>query len=483
MSGNYLFWPTLTLIIGFLAWLVGTKLRRGSLLSPYSLMLLILVSIFGVRPLLMPDEPKSFGFYGIDISLGFEDATFLGFVGTISFVVGALSWRLLVARKQEPLTTTDLTPVQPWAPRRSVVIAWSLSIGWLLLMIVVGGGVGFLAQLFGGRSEAVISKLENVPAFVGALPAIGCLVIATVRFRYERLQPYTKSQNIAYWLVAIGSIVPPSALGTRRYLIPCVIIALMGTLSNHWQKRIKPSWIVVGVVAFVALAILPFVRSAGSRTARGEADLVGAMGAYFQDVGLRGTLNNFFLSYDTEMFNYVAYMTQTMGKTIPFGMGRGTIGELITMPLPAAITPFQRWADYLLTQSFGANCGYQSACPVPSIVGILYSDLALPGLVVGMLILGIMAARFERHLMASDGTMTGVLLLTAGFAVAFARGNSLAQVWIAVQCFIVWWVVQRLFLHSPKVKAKASQPQRQTTQMPTTTPIPDLLINRAGPRR
>ena len=50
-------------------------------------------------------------------------------------------------------------------------------------------------------------------------------------------------------------------------------------------------------------------------------DLVGAMGAYFQDVGLRGTLNNFFLSYDTEMFNYVAYMTQTMGKTIPFRYG------------------------------------------------------------------------------------------------------------------------------------------------------------------
>lgn len=463
MSELNILWPTLTLLIGTIAWIVGTGLRRGRVLSPYSLMLFILITIFGIRPLLMPDEPKSFGFYGYNISLGFEPAAWMGFIGTISFIAGAAFWHLAFAKKsRDALEAKPVDEIPVWAPKRSAAIAWALSLGWLLFMIVVGGGVGFLAQLFSGRSEAVIARMENVPAFIAALPAIGCLTIAAVRFQYERVRPYTKSQNVGYWLVAILSVVPPSALGTRRYLIPCIVIAIMGALVNHWEKRIKAWWIAAGAAGFLAMAMIPFVRSAGSRTARGDAtDLIGAMGAYFQDVGLRGTLNNFFLSYDTEMFNYLAYLSQKMGDSIPFGMGRGTIGEVIAMPLPAAITPFQRWNDFLLTETFGENCGYQAVCPVPSVIGILYSDLAIPGILVGMIILGIAAARFESRLMVSNGAGTAALLLAAGFAVAFARGNSLAQVWIAVQCFVVWWVLQRVFLHMPK-QARPGFPSRAT---------------------
>lgn len=424
-------------------------MRRGSVLSPYSLMLFILISIFGIRPLLMPDEPESFGFYGYNISTGFADATFLGFVGTTSFIAGALFWRLVRERKLSDAITDGSAPVPSWAPKRAATIAWALSAAWLVIMIVVGGGVGYLAQLFGGRSQDVISRLENVPAFVGALPAIGCLVIAAVRFRYERHERYTKAQNLGYWLVALASVVPPSALGTRRYLIPCLVIAIMGALVNNWNKRIKASWVAFGVVGFLALAIVPFVRSAGSRTARGETDLVGSMASYFQDEGLRGTLNNFFLSYDTEMFNYVAYLSQAMGDSIPFGWGRGIVGDLVSMPLPASLTPFPRWSDYLLSQSFGTGCEYKAVCPVPSVVGILFSDLALPGLFIGMVLLGVAAAKFERRLLASNGASVAALMLAAGFAIAFARGNSLAQVWIAVQCFVIWWALDKLFLRQP----------------------------------
>lgn len=435
-------------------------MRFGAILSPYSLMLLMLISIFGIRPLLMPEEPESFDFYGYAIgSDGFEAAGVLGFAGTLAFVLGFSFWRLVMRPKQTGPGEESPEPagLPEWAPRRSVLIAVGLSAGWFLFMIVVGGGVGFLTQLFAGRSETVIARLENVPAFVGALPTIGCLTVAAVRFQYERVLRYTRPQSLAYWLVVAGSVVPPMALGTRRYLIPSILIAVVGAMAGSWNRRIKPRWIGLGVLGLLALAIIPFVRSAGSRTKLGgDSDIVGAMGLYFQEQGLSGTLNNFFLSYDTEMFNYLAYMSQTMGNTIPFGMGRGTIGELIAMPIPDAITPFQRWNDFLLMQSFGTKCGYGNPCPVPSIVGVLFSDLALPGIILGMIILGIMAARFDRALLAASGTYVGVLLLTAGFAVAFARGNSLAQVWIAVQCFIVWWGVQKVFLHAPKTKQEIS---------------------------
>lgn len=446
----------MTLVLGMAAWLVGTRLRVGAMVGPYSLMLLILVAIFGMRPLLMPSDVKSFDFYGYTVSsAGFAAAALYGFIGTMAFIAGYTFWRRVMSsmyvRDNNPTAAPAGLP--DWAPRRSVLIACGLSAAWFLFMIVVGGGVGFLAQLFAGRSEAVISRLENVPAFVGALPAIGCLTVAVVRFQYERVQKYTNLQNLAYWLVVAASIVPPLALGTRRYLIPSVLIAVVGALINSWHRKIKPQWLALGIVGLLALAIIPFVRSAGSRTKLGgNSDLIGAMGLYFKEEGLRGTLNNFFLSYDTEMFNYVAYLSQVMGNSIPFGMGRGTVGEILAMPIPAAITPFQRWNDFLLTRSFGENCGYGSACPVPSIVGILYSDLALPGVILGMVLIGIMAGRFEKKLLVSSGAYTAVLLLTAGFSIAFARGNSLAQVWIAVQCFIVWWGVQKILLHAPRTK-------------------------------
>jgi hypothetical protein len=454
LSSDYVFWPTMTLILGTGAWLVGTRFRRGAILSPYSMVLLILISIFGVRPLLMPGDLQSFVFYGYSIGGGFQAAAIFGFIGALSFVLGAAVWSLVLNRNHPPKQAVPGEPMPAWAPPRANAIALWLIGGWFLFMIVVGGGVGFLAQLFSGRSVAVISRLENVPAFVGALPVIGCLTVAVVRFQYERLTKYTRAQNWGYWLVAAAAIVPPLALGTRRYLIPAILIAVAGSMVNSWRKRVKVWLLALGAACFMALAILPFVRSAGSRTALGgDSDLIGAMSLYFKEEGIRGTLDNFFLSYDTEMFNYVAYMSQVMGKSIPFGMGRGTVGELVAMPLPAAITPFERWNDVLLSHAFGGTCGYQRPCPVPSIMGVLYSDLALPGLILGMLILGIMVARFEAQLLqASSAPRVAVLLLAAGFAIAFARGNSLAQVWIAVQCFIVWWGVQKILLHAPKAK-------------------------------
>lgn len=49
--------------------------------------------------------------------------------------------------------------------------------------------------------------------------------------------------------------------------------------------------------------------------------------------------DNFFLSYETVMFNYVAYMSQVVGNTIPHGMCRGTLGEVIACRYPDLFVP------------------------------------------------------------------------------------------------------------------------------------------------
>lgn len=461
--------------------MAGTGFRRGSVLSPYSLTLLILLSIYGVRPLLMPDEPQSFRFYGYSINSGFEQAALLGFIGTTAFVVGYAAIRVGLTSSNHTNLNTQIRPetvnrLHRSAPQRAAFSAWSLFAAWLLAMVVLGGGPSFLGVLFAGRSEQALDALAGVPAFVSALPVIGCLLVAVVRFQNEREEPYTRPQNLQYWLVAAVSVVPPSALGTRRFLIPSLVIVVLGVMTRSWRGKIKLKWAAAAMGAFLVMAMIPFVRSAGSRTS-GSTDLIGSLAAYFGEEGLRGTLNNFFLSWDTEMFNYVAYLSRTMGDEIPFGLGRGTIGELLAMPIPAAISPFPRWNDVLLSYAFGSGCSVETACPVPSIVGVLYSDLAIPGLILGMLILGAMSANFEKNLLASSGVHTGVLLLTAGFSVVFARGNSMAQVWLAVQCFAVWWLIHKFMLEAPKPGNTASS----KTQVPGA--YADMVRARAGSSR
>lgn len=436
--GNYeLTWPALTLLIGGVSWVVGTGLRRGTLLSPYSLIVLILISIFGFRPLLMPSESASFSFYGYNIANGYEIATIIGLIGTVSFVAGYSALRFTHRRTASLMIFSQRIPNV--TPRRAATAAWILLATWVLTMIVIGGGPSFLAVLFAGRSEAVNTVFSSVPAFVPALPVVACLMAATARFNWERLQRYTRSQNFAYWLVAAAAVVPPSALGTRRFLIPSVLIMIIGALGRSWNKKIRPAWFFAGVAAFLILAIVPFVRSAGSRVG-GRTDLLGAMSVYFREEGARGTLDNFFLSYDTEMFNWVAYFAPRMGDKIPYGWGKGTFGEVLSSPLPASLSPFERWNDVLLQYAFDAPCSLETVCPVPSITGILFTDLSWVGLIFGMAALGALCSGYERRLFQASAVTTAALLLFAGFSVLFARGNSMAQAWIAVQVFVVWWV-------------------------------------------
>lgn len=459
-------WPILTIVVGLGGWVLGTGLRGGSMVSPFSMFTLILVSIFGVRPLLMPGERESFELYGYYLTTqGFHLAALAGFLGTLFFVLGYFVQRLWRGR---PVFVAPPAPGPEFdlAPRRSITAAWLLLAVWPVALAMVGGGFGFLRLVFAGRSEAVSIQLAHVPAIVFALPVVSCLTIAAVRFQYERRYAYTRVQNLHYWIVGAVAVVPPSALGTRRFLISSFVIVVVGALGRSWRRKVKPVWLAAGAAGLLALAIFPFVRSAGSR-AGGNTDLLGAMVDYFQEEGLRGTLNNFFLSYDTEMFNYLAHFGPRMGSTIPWGLGRGTLGDVIAQPIPAAISPLPIWNDYLLTYAFGGGCRTDVACPVPSVVSVLFTDLAWPGVILGMFILGLMAARFEGSLLQASGNWLAVLLLTAGFSVVFARGNSMSQPWYALQIFVVWWIVQKWVLRCAKNQGKVPYaPPRKRKPVP-----------------
>ncbi|TFD83906.1 oligosaccharide repeat unit polymerase [Cryobacterium lactosi] len=482
MSESLTFWPTLTVFVGLTAWLLTTRFRQGRLVSPFSVSMLMLVAIFGARPLLMLST-STYDFYGFDVVSGFEDAAIIGFVAVVCLAAGNLFGAIMGRQRAGVARTNPNRLNQPsefekpqprLLPAVSAIAAVSVLGIWIIAMIVLGGGVAYIAVLFAGRSQAAGETLLNVPALVPALPVIAALVVALTRFRFERFIPYTARQSAVYWIVVALCIIPPSALGTRRFLIPSIVAALLGACGPGWTRTLRLRWLIGAAAAFIALAIFPFVRSAGSRT--GDTSLVGAMGEYFSSEGIQGVLNSFFLSYDTEMFNYVAYLAPRLGDSLPYGFGRGTLGEALLAPIPANILPFQTWSNELLLQAFGGTCA-QAVCPVPSVVGTLYYDLAFPGVVIGMLVLGLLCAGFESRLWASQGKMTGLLLLLAGFATVIVRGNPISQLWIAAQCWIVLlivdWAVRRLAAagSSPPVTQGVRTPHASAVRLDVGTKV------------
>lgn len=439
---NYVI-PLSTTILSIVALILVTGFRRGSALSPMSLALVMLGSIFGVRPLLMI-QLGSFDFYGTTIKSGFNASAAIGLSATIAiclgFAYGRLSERQVLGVNptyaMPPLKdiAEEIVPSKSTSLNTVAITAIAILLLWLLTMVAVGGGISFLTILFAGRSDAVEQRVANMPAIIPALPVVASLMLATSRIRINRVRPMRTAETLQYWAVMALCVIPPSALGNRRFLIPTLVAGLLGAATRTWNRRISLQMVLAGVAGFLVLAVFPFVRSAGSRT--GKTDLLGAMSDYFGTYGVGQVVQDFFVSYDTEMFNYIAYLAPRLGSELPYGLGRGTLGEALLAPLPSSLSPWITWSNVLLDKAFGGGCA-ELYCPVPSVVGVLYYDLGTIGVLLGMLLIGLLFSTFERNYLRAEGNRLLLLVGFASFAPLIVRGNSISQLWILVQVVLI----------------------------------------------
>lgn len=438
--------PIITVISGVIILGATTRMQIGRLISPFSMTLLMLLAIYGIRPLLM-ETREHFLFYGVDISSGTEAASVIGLFSVLGVTFGYL----IAPRRnkvQKAQVQRSVHAYNGW--NLSVVVSVLVLLLWLGVTVSYGGGLSYLAQMFNGRSSELSQTYSNLPAVVFALPVVACIIVAISRIRYEKIRRFSAGKNFLYWLVVIMCLIPPSALGNRRFMIPSLVAALVGAFATKWHKRIRPRTIVISISIFLIFAIFPFVRSEGSRT--GSKDLLGAMFDYFWSEGFRGTLEGFFLSYDTEMYNYVSYLSPRLGETIPYGLGRGTFGEALLAPFPTALLEVDKWSDVLLTKIFGGSCA-ERFCPVPSLPGTLLYDFGVVGVLVGMVLVGVLFARFESDFLSAWGTLKlTTLVCFAAFTPVIIRGNPVSQLWIAFQCLVLLLLIDKLILRFSRDK-------------------------------
>ncbi|MBM9469123.1 O-antigen polymerase [Nakamurella leprariae] len=439
-----------SLTIGLVGLVVATRGRTGDLLAPFSTSLILLISIFGIRPLFMAAD-GAIWFYGADVSQGTPLASLVGLAGITALVGG--HWVATVTtsrgRRQFP-TEVELAPapdptILALRFRRGLVAAIAILGAWLAITLYMGGGTAILGQLFAGRSAANSQFLVGVPALVPALPVVAAVVAAVQRVTLERVRALSRSQRLCYWLVVGLAVVPPLALGNRRFLIPSIIAGLIGASTRRWSRKVSLSLIGTSAVVFFSLTVIPFIRSAGSRT--DDAGFTSAFSDRVGSEGIWGSIEKFFVSYDTEMYSYIAYAGPQIGSTsVPWGLGRGTFGDLLIAPMPAAFGPPRSWSNTLLTGLFGGTC-QEGICPVPSVFGTLFFDFGLVGVVVASYLLGSWSQRWTSRYERASGSRLVALVVVAAVAPVAARGNFPAQVSIALQVAVAalavdWWVRQ-----------------------------------------
>lgn len=432
-------WPTLTIAVGLIAWVVAVRFRRGSVLGPFPLSLLMLVAIFGVRPVLMIHY-DTYDIYGLDVISGFNQTARLGFVAVTTLTAGYWISRLLDKNRHQAPSEPATGGRMPPTVRVAAITCVACSAAWFVVMALIGGGPAAIGVLYAGRSAAATSILGNTPSAVFCLPIAGAVLLAAARIRTERSRHLTVRERVYFWAAIAASTIPSAALGGRRFLVPCVLAALVATAVPRWRAPVTVRMVAFASGSLLLLAAIPFVRSSGARTE--GAGFLTALQDYFGEAGINGTLRSLFLSYDTDAFGYMSYVVPRLGDGVPYGYGRSTIGDLFLNALPVS-SGVQLWSDQLLTQFFGAGCA-GDVCPVASAVGILYFDWGLPVLIAGCLLLGFWFGRFDGALLRAGSYRLLALLTVGGFAMIAVRGSSMSTAWLAVNVLLLAAVLLRV---------------------------------------
>jgi hypothetical protein len=390
---------------------------------------LMLAVLFGLRPL-ATIAAGDFGYRGLDTSPEFTFVASLGLIGTVAFVVAYE----FVARRQNVLTAApnkgDALPMNRTVAYGYAGALATLSLGLFALHLTRAGSLeAGVRALIGGKSDVLADAYANSSEYLSQSPilavAAALVVAAATNWRPTKGRILVVAALLAY-PVAVYFIG-----GDRRFMIPSIGVPIIAyALARDVRPRAIHLFAVVPI-AFVLLVTIPFVRNAFNREQPG-----GLIGGFAYAIGRPGeTVQRFILGPDTEMFSALTLEVRTLNRPEAFYYGRATIGDVLLAPIPHLLVPDkpQTARNGILVDTFGEPCsvGEKGLCPDFSAIGTFYQDLWVPGVALGMALLGLSSGVLWRGWIARPlrrnwiiTTAAWVLflpiLIRAGFMPAFA---------------------------------------------------------------
>jgi len=449
------FWLIALVNLVPVAIVIATSPLRGlsRVLSPDTQLIAVFYAIFSIRPLFgdrfQSSRSSYSGFYGfVPTYQGQMTASLVGMSLLWSTAIGAFFYTLYRNDRTEatPFTVSSVVDPSPdrecpqKLPHVRALVGTSAALAIYFLTLVIYLGVGRVLAMTRGRSAE--SAPKGVPEIVGVLPLAGSIAAATL-ILMARSRPIGIGAWFSITACTALSLITVSQLGTRRFMIPSLLIVITALLMRK-PVRLRLRHMVLGVMAVAVFAVVPYVRSEGNRQGK---NLAQAIVRYFEDVGLLGSLRNIFTTYDTEMYDYIAVIAPRLSTgRADYGWGKGTLIEFLTHPLPANILESVERSNevrgYLFNYSCGIGCGLPF--PVPSWGGVLYFDGWYFGVVVGGILGGVvvrwLAMRWS-HAPSStvaQNVMTAICVSYVGVA---ARTETITALWLCIYSAAVGVVV------------------------------------------
>lgn len=431
---------SLLISLGAFTYVIATCPVRGvgRFLAPDVMATAMIVAIFGVRPTFKDrfEEGPWYDMYVPTVE-GQHISLLVGVIAIVSFSIGTTIAQRTTRREARLDQFRSCQSTKQIRFTAGQVIALSaISAFTYVAALTAFAGPGIFSQLQNGRSADL--AIGGIPEIVMIIP-LTASVAAAIFLLTHKNRRLLAVEIIVLLMATITSVTLVSQLGNRRFIIPAVLIPLTAALIRK-PARVKLIHIGLATVGVLLLATIPMVRAAGAR--RPGEGLLSAGWRYLQEEGPSGVIRPIFVSYDTEMFDYIAVVAPTL-ESDRFGWGRGTVVEFITRPLPATWIDGPAWSNSLMTQFFGGGCG-DPVCPVASLPGVLYFDGGLTLVAVGSLIAGIflriLSAKWQYNKLVSIKTQISVVIISS-FALIAIRTNTIHAAWWVVYSLMIAYAV------------------------------------------
>lgn len=419
--GVIIFLSILVLLSCVSALVVKRAYGKLDILEPLVPATIAMTSLFSMRPLAMVSADDTSNYRWINIQDNIAFALFTCSLGVLSYLMGYF----LSARAPRP--KASMTQFAFSARRlRAVAILYALLSLGLTTVYLGSNPLATLGALSRGRSETISEHITIHSEYLFVAPLLlSCVATLLILGDSKKSMGIWKASTI---IILVGA---PLAffylVGTRRFMLPVLLVPSVCYLLKS-GRRPRPRHLMLVVPAFMIFAAIPFMRTEGAR------EQIGDLGDQILFALTRSDLwESIALGPDTEMLPAFAVEVKVLNDYEDFFYGRAVFGDLAMAPIPSALFPKPTSArDQMLIEAFGSRCSANAGglCPDFSIIGTLYQDFWLPGVVLGMMIAGFLSRRVWlahrvqcrnpiRICAAAVTTVFTPIIIRAGFMPAF----------------------------------------------------------------
>lgn len=287
------------------------------------------------------------------------------------------------------------------------------------LFLMNHGGVQTLFYLLAGRQQS------NNQLFLDSSGYLfnGILLFAPAALIFFALATHHRKwwHLLSFVLAAVPFVVYNVSRGTRSQLLPLFV-----SLFVFWylSKERRPNLLTLLVVLLLAMSVLGWLRETRQVNSQARRQLGPALTRALGSPVRQGF--GILTSADSEMVDSMANELAIVPNRVPFRFG-GTLTDTVARAIPRALWPGKPLSsnDVLDKTLWPDHFSRSRAGPAFSVLGILFANSGVLGVVVGMLLIGSASnALWRWHQLNRANTLVRLVYSMAlPFTVILLRGN------------------------------------------------------------